>query len=167
MLAHSERFAFAKMMAPASRSFAATPLFAIEAELSFYPSDLPEPFPVTSSRFEGLFGVKVGPRYDRLSFFGKARAGFVRFGSAPEPIACIAIFPPPLDCILAEGRTVPALDVGGGIELYPSETTMVRFDVSSLLLRYPGPAFTRDGEAHEDSFWKSNVRLTFSAGVRF
>ena len=148
--------------------FQATPLFAIEAEMSFYPSNIPEQVPVTESRSEGLFGVKIGPRYDRFSVFGKARPGFVRFSSAPEPIACIAIFPPPLNCVLAEGRTMLALDLGGGFELYPTERTLVRIDVSSLLLRYPGPALTRDGEAvAEDAFWGGNLKLTFSAGLRF
>ncbi len=148
--------------------FQATPLFAIEAEMSFYPSNIPEGVPVTESRLEGLFGVKIGPRYDRFSVFGKARPGFVRFSSAPEPIACIAIFPPPLNCVLARGETVLALDLGGGVELYPTERTLVRIDVSSLLLRYPGPAMTRDREAvAEDAFWGGNLKLTFSAGLRF
>ena len=148
--------------------FQATPIFAIEAEMSFYPSNIPEQGPVTESRFEGLFGVKIGPRFDRFSVFGKARPGFVRFSSAPEPIACIAIFPPPLNCVLAEGRNVLALDLGGGVELYPTERTLVRIDVSSLLLRYPGPALTGDGEAvAEDAFWGGNLKLTFSLGLRF
>ena len=143
-------------------------LVTLEDELDFYPTDLPGRFPVSSSRFEGLFGVKIGPRYDRFSFFGKARTGFVRFGAATEPVACIAIFPPPLNCVLAEGRTVPALDLGGGIELYPSERTFARVDVSNLLLRYPGPAFTRAGDAVADEhFWRANPRLTFSFGLRF
>ena len=61
-----------------------------------------------------------------------------------------------------------ALDLGGGVELYPTERTLVRIDVSSLLLRYPGPALTRDGEAvSEDAFWGGNLKLTFSAGLRF
>ena len=91
-----------------------------------------------------------------------------RFSSAPEPIPCIAIFPPPLNCVLAEGRTVLALDLGGGVELYPTERTLVRIDVSSLLLRYPGPTMTRDSErVAEDAFWGGNLKLTFSAGLRF
>jgi hypothetical protein len=148
--------------------FRATPLFAIEGELTFYPSDVPASNPFTTSRLEGLFGVKAGPRFDRFSVFGKARAGFQRFTGEPGPFACILIYPPPLSCLLAEGRTVPALDLGGGVELYPTERSLVRVDVSSLLLRYPGPAFTRGGEAvMDDAFWRSNLRLTFGAGVRF
>ena len=57
-------------------------------------------------------------------------------------------------------RTVPALDLGGGVELYPSERTFARVDVSNLLLRYPGPAFTRAGDAvFDEHFWRANPRF--------
>jgi hypothetical protein len=145
-----------------------TPFFGLEGELSFYPSDIPGDLPVSSSRLEGLFGVKLGPRFDRFSVFGKLRPGFVRFAGAPEPFACILIYPPPLSCILAEGTTVPALDLGGGVELYPTKRSLLRVDVSSLLLRYPGPAFRRDREISPDGgFWGSNLRIAFGGGIRF
>ncbi|HXV59713.1 MAG TPA: outer membrane beta-barrel protein [Vicinamibacteria bacterium] len=148
--------------------YRATPLLGIEGELSFYPGDVPERVTFTRSRLEGLFGITVGPRFNRFSVFGKARPGFVRFAGAHEPIPCILIFPPPLSCVLAEGRTVFALDLGGGIELYPTERSLVRVDLSNLLLRYPAPAINRDREAvTEDSFWGGNLKLTFSMGLRF
>jgi len=144
------------------------PLFTFEGELNLFPSDIPDEVPVTSLRLEGLFGVKVGPRFDRFSLFGKVRPGFVRFGEAPEPIACILIFPPPLSCVLAEGKTLLALDLGGGIELYPTERSLLRFDVSDLVLQYPGPVFNRDREAFtEGGFWGHNLRLAVGAGFRF
>jgi hypothetical protein len=37
--------------------------------------------------------------------------------AAPEPFACILIFPPPLACTLGAGRTLAVLDAGGGIEV--------------------------------------------------
>ena len=148
--------------------FAATPLFTFEGELSFFPSDIPDVVPVSSSRLEGLFGVKVGPRFDRFSVFGKARPGFVQFGEASEPVICILIFPPPLGCVLAGGETVFALDLGGGVEFFPSERTLLRFDVSDLMLKYPGPSFNRDFEAFDDDgFWGHNLRLSVAAGYRF
>ncbi len=148
--------------------FRATRLLGVEGEASFYPSDVPGELPISSSRLEGLIGVKIGPRFDRFSVFGKLRPGFVRFSSAPGPVACILIYPPPLNCVLAEGKTVMALDLGGGIELYPTKRSLVRIDVSDLLLRYPGPAINRDGEAiPSDSFWGGNLRLTFGAAIRF
>ncbi len=148
--------------------FRATPLFTFEGELNLFPSDIPDRFSVTSSRLEGLFGVKVGPRFDRFSVFGKLRPGFVRFGEAPGPVACILIFPPPLSCVLATGETAFALDLGGGVELYPTERSLVRFDVSDLVLQYPGPALSRDREAFtEDGFWGHNLRLSIGGGFRF
>jgi hypothetical protein len=148
--------------------FAATPLFTFEGELNYFPSDIPDVVPVTSSRLEGLFGVKVGPRFDRFSVFGKARPGFVQFGEATEPVICILIFPPPLGCILAGGETVFALDLGGGVEFFPSERSLLRFDVSDLMLQYPGPSFNRDREAFdEDGFWGHNLRFSIAAGYRF
>jgi hypothetical protein len=148
--------------------FAATPLFTFEGELSFFPSDIPDVVPLTSSRLEGLFGVKVGPRFGRFSVFGKARPGFVRFGEASAPVVCILIFPPPLGCVLAEGETVFALDLGGGVEFFPTERSLLRFDVSDLMLKYPGPVFNREMEAFtEDGFWGHNLRFAVSAGYRF
>lgn len=148
--------------------FRATSLFTFEGELNFFPSDIPDEVSVTSSRLEGLIGVKVGPRFDRFSVFGKVRPGFVQFGEAPEPIPCILIYPPPLSCALAAGETVFALDLGGGIELYPTEQSLVRFDVSDLMLQYPGPVLTRDREAvTEDGFWGHNLRISIGAGFRF
>jgi hypothetical protein len=148
--------------------FRASPLFAFEGELNFYSSDVPDIVAVTSSRLEGLFGVKVGPSHARFSVFGKLRPGFVRFAGASEPFPCILIHPPPLSCVLAEGRTVFALDLGGGLELYPTERSLLRFDLSDLMLRYPGPAFRRNGEAVDESgFWGHNLRLSFGGGFRF
>jgi Outer membrane protein beta-barrel domain len=148
--------------------FRATSLLGIEGELSLYPSDAPDEVPISTSRIEGLFGVKIGPRFDRFSVFGKVRPGFVRFAEAPGPVVCILIYPPPLSCVLAGGQTVLALDLGGGIEFYPSKRSLVRVDISDSLLRYPGPAFTIDREAFtDDRFWRGNLRLTVGAGLRF
>jgi len=148
--------------------FRATSYFTFEGEVNLFPSDIPDEVPVTSSRLEGLFGVKIGPRFDRFSVFGKVRPGFVRFGEAPEPIACILIFPPPLSCVLASGQTVFALDLGGGVELYPTDRSLVRFDVSDLMLQYKGPVFNREREAFtEGGFWSHNLRLAVGAGFRF
>jgi hypothetical protein len=148
--------------------FRATSLFTFEGELNLFPSDIPDEIPVTSSRLEGLFGAKVGPRFDRFSVFGKVRPGFLRFGEAPAPFPCIAIFPPPLDCVLGTGRTVFALDLGGGVEVYPTERSFVRFDVSDLMLDYPGPALRRNrGASREEGFWGHNLRFAVGAGFRF
>jgi hypothetical protein len=142
-------------------------MLGLEAELNLFPSDIPDEPALTSSRVEGLFGVVLGPQFERLSVFGKLRPGFVRFAEAPAPVPCIAIFPPPLTCVLAGGRTVAALDVGGGVEYRPSQRALVRVDVSNLLLRYPGPTLKRGFQVAEDDFWSGNLRLAAGVGLRF
>ena len=84
-----------------------------EAEVGIYPENFAGVPAFSGSRVEGLFGVTVGPGIGRLRPFAKLRPGFVTFHEAPEPLACIAIFPPPLPCALASGRTVFAIDWAG------------------------------------------------------
>ena len=141
-----------------------TALIGAEAEMNVYPRGFPSASSFSSSRIEGLFGVTVGPRFARIRPFGKLRPGFLSFHG--QPVVCILIFPPPLSCVLATGRTVFALDAGGGVEVFATERTVVRVDVGDRLLKYPGPSF-RNGRATEDSFVSHDVRLSAGAGLRF
>jgi hypothetical protein len=135
-----------------------------EAEMNVYPRGFPSASSFSSSRIEGLFGVTVGPRFARIRPFGKLRPGFLSFHG--QPVVCILIFPPPLSCVLATGRTVFALDAGGGVEVFATERTVVRVDVGDRLLKYPGPSF-RNGRATEGSFFSHDFRLSAGAGLRF
>jgi len=141
-------------------------LVGVEAEMNVYPRTFPSSRSVafSSGRVEGLFGVTVGPRFARVRPFAKLRPGFLTFRR--QTIACILIFPPPLSCQLAEGRTLLALDAGGGVELFPTDRTLVRVDVGDRLLKYPGPSF-RAGRATQESFFSHDFRFTAGAGVRF
>jgi hypothetical protein len=141
-------------------------LVGVEAEMNVYPRTFPSSRSVafSSGRVEGLFGVTVGPRFARVRPFAKLRPGFLTFRR--QTIACILIFPPPLSCQLAEGRTLLALDAGGGVELFPTDRTLVRVDVGDRLLKYPGPSF-RNGRATQESFFSHDFRFTAGAGVRF
>ena len=115
-------------------------LMGIEAELNVYPSDFPSSgVAVSRSRIEGLFGATLGPRLGIIRPFARVRPGFVKFQDAPEPIACILIFPAPLSCQLAAGQTLFALDVGGGMEVAIGRATLFRFDIGDRLVRYPAP----------------------------
>jgi hypothetical protein len=140
----------------------------IDADLSWYPAEFPpDGVAFSGSRFEGLFGATVGPRLDRLRPFVKAAAGFLRAGESPEPFVCIAIFPPPLACLMAAGQTLPAIEIGGGLELSPTSATFVRVDVADRLLRYPAPSLDDDFELHEERFWGHALRITIGGGIRF
>ena len=143
-------------------------LLGVDADFAWYPSDFPsDSFAFSGSRVEGLFGVTVGPQIDRWRPFAKVAAGFLRSSEAPEPFACIAIFPPPLNCLMAAGHTMPALEMGGGIQFDVASSTFARADISGRWLRYPGPSFTSFPTVREEEFWSSGVRLSFGAGVRF
>jgi hypothetical protein len=81
-------------------------------------------------------------------------------------VACILIFPPPLSCTLAAGRTVFALDAGGGVELFVGRRAFIRIDAGDRILKYPGPSF-RSGRATQQSFFSHDVRLSAGAVIRF
>jgi hypothetical protein len=141
--------------------------FGADAELTFYPSDFPDEPAFSASRTEGLFGVTAGPRIGAIRPFVKVRPGFVRFAEAPEPFACIAIFPPPLNCQLAAGHTGFALDIGGGIEFAASGSTFVRVDAGDRAVRYPGPVIEPGGTVQDESFFSHDFRFQIGGGLRF
>jgi hypothetical protein len=141
-------------------------LVGVEAEVGLFPGDFAARPAFSRHRIEGLFGVTLGPRIGRLRPFARLRPGFVRFGEAPRPFACIAIFPPPLPCALAGGKTVSVTDLGGGAE-WISGRAILRLDVGDRLVRYPGPAFTSDRTAHQDAFVSHDLRVAVGAGLAF
>jgi hypothetical protein len=143
------------------------PLVGVEGEVAFYPGDLGEPVAFSGSRVEGLFGATLGPRLGAVRPFAKLRPGFLRFGEAPAPIACILIFPPPLRCTLAGGRTAFALDVGGGVEWFSSGRTFVRVDAGDRIVRYPAPTIDSSGTVRSESFAGHDFRFTVGGGLRF
>ena len=172
-------------------SYRLTSLIGVEGELNVFPAKLTGEGDYVSGhggnhfsghfsgyRAEGLFGVTIGPRLEKFGLFGRLRPGFVRFGETPGPFVCISailgttgppvIYPQPLECSLAEGHTVFALDFGGGIELFATERTTFRLDVGDRVLRYPGPVLSPDGETDLDgAFWSHNFRVAVAGAFRF
>jgi hypothetical protein len=142
-------------------------LVGFEGEFTFYPGDFADAPAFSASRFEGLFGATVGPRLGAVRPFAKVRPGFVSFSEAPEPFACILIFPPPLNCAMASGPTLFALDVGGGIEWFPSSGTFVRVDVGDRVIRYLSPTIDNDGTVQDNDFFGHDFRFTVGGGFRF
>jgi hypothetical protein len=138
-----------------------------EAEINGYPGDFPGQGPFSRGRVEGLFGATVGGRVGSVRPFGKLRPGFVIFRESSEPFACILIFPPPLACTLASGQTLFAVDIGGGVEAYPTPKTFVRVDAGDLLMKYSGPVFDNTGTQRQGAFFSHNFRFAAGAGWRF
>ena len=137
-----------------------------EAEFNTYPGDFPGGASFSSGRVEGLFGATVGPRLGRVRPFAKVRPGFMTFQESPELFGCVAIFPPPLACTLAAGRTVFALDAGGGVEFSATPRAFLRVDAGDLLVRYPGPMIDKHFQ-QRDSFFSHDFRFAVGFGVRF
>jgi hypothetical protein len=148
-------------------SWTPTTLIGAEAEVAFYPGDFPDDPAFSSSRVESLFGVTVGPRLGWVRPFARIRPGLVSFSEAPAPFPCILIFPPPLRCAMADGETVFALDVGGGVEFFPAGRTFVRIDAGDRAVRYPAPALDSDGTVRDEAFFSHDFRFAIGGGVRF
>ena len=147
------------------------PLIGVDADLGWYPGEYP-PDGVTFSdgRFEGFFGVTVGPAVNRLRPFGKFAAGFFQTTGTQERIVCLAIFPPPLNCVMAADQTLPAMDFGGGVELLFTDRTFLRIDATARMLQYPGPSMRLDRDdrsTHDSDYWGAAFRLSIGGGWRF
>jgi hypothetical protein len=139
----------------------------LESEVVLYPQAFPDRVPFSRRRVEGLFGATLGPQYARARPFLKLRGGFLNVQEAPQPLACILIFPPPLSCELAVGRTLPAFDLGGGIELSATARTFARVEAGDRILRYPGPVLDLDRVRRNGAFFGHDFRFSAGAGLRF
>jgi hypothetical protein len=144
-----------------------TSLIGVDADLTWYPSDFPDQIAFSGSRVEGLFGVTVGPRLNRVRPFAKAAAGFLRSSEAPEPFPCIAIFPPPLNCLMAAGHTMPVFEIGGGVQITTTQATFLRVDVADRIVEYPGPTFGPNFELRDDAYFGHALRVTVGFAYRF
>ena len=149
-------------------------VLSFEGELNVYPDAYPSSNARSSQgsfsrrRVEGLFGVTAGVRLGTLRPFGKFRAGFLDVQGPSEPVVCILIFPPPLSCTLAGGRTLPAFDLGAGLELDVTPRMFLRIEGGDRMLKYPGPAFIETtGEFRDDAFFAHGFRFAAGGGWRF
>ena len=119
-----------------------TPSVALEAELNFFPDVVPFRVPQFGDGhlLQGLFGAKVGKRFEKVGVFAKARPGFLKISKGDlqhrADIGCIAIFPPPAGCFEGVNTTHFAVDVGGVVEFYPSKRIVVRFDAGDTIVRF-------------------------------
>jgi hypothetical protein len=118
---------------------------ALEAEVNFFTGassfSVPDQFK-GGHKIQGLFGVKAGKRFDKVGIFGKARPGFLYASKGDlQPrtnVACIAmvsIFPPPAGCFETISKSSFAIDLGGVVEVYPTNRTIIRFDAGDTIVR--------------------------------
>jgi hypothetical protein len=75
---------------------------------------------------EGLFGVKIGPRFEHWGAYAKVRPGFIYYD---EALPGNGVYRP-------QNLTRFATDFGGVLELYPGRHSTLRFDAGTTLVRY-------------------------------
>lgn len=75
---------------------------------------------------EGLFGVKIGERFQHWGIFGKVRPGFIYYQSAM----------PGGGDYTPTSLTRFAWDFGGIVEVYTARNSTLRFDVGTTMVRY-------------------------------
>ncbi len=115
--------------------------------------------------FQGQFGAKVGKRFDRWGFFGKARPGFVGFTHVFDFTGAQI----PFSNNVFVRSYYPSLDVGGVMEIYISPRWMARFDAGDTVIRYrevrvdlfTPPFILQPGQT------RHNLQLSSGIGFRF
>jgi len=87
---------------------------------------------------EGLFGVKVGKRFQKWGIFGKARPGLISFSEGQFDFQAISqpATNPPSFSFTQQPLTALAVDLGGVLEFYPSKRIITRFDFGSTIIHY-------------------------------
>ena len=84
---------------------------------------------------EGLAGVKVTKRFENWGIFAKARPGAISFSRG-----ALDVFPgaTPFDPAEFEFKRVTAfaMDIGGGVEFYPSKRIVTRFDAGDTIIHF-------------------------------
>ena len=146
------------------------PWFALEAGGSVFPDEtfsLPvSPALAPSSRllhhrrrFEAFAGPKLTLRGDRVGVFVVVRPGVTR--ARDGGIDCEGPICPLILVARSQYRSELALDAGGGLEIYPSRRTVVRFDVGDLVIRHRSAAPPCRGCTTH------NLHSRLGVGVRF
>ena len=126
---------------------------------------------------EGLAGVKVGKRFEKWGIFTKARPGAISFSrGALDVIPGSSPFDP------AEFRfkrlNAFAMDVGGGVEFYPSKRIVTRFEAGDTIIHFgrrdmqtivfdPATNTTKPGTLSIPGRTSHNFQFMTSVGFRF
>ena len=128
---------------------------------------------------EGLAGVKVTKRFEKWGIFAKARPGAISFSRG-----ALDVFAPPgaspFDPIQFEFKRVTAfaMDVGGGVEFYPSKRIVTRFEAGDTIIHFrsrnmntvifdPATNTLRPGTLRIPGRTSHNFQFMTSVGFRF
>jgi len=126
-----------------------SPLVASDVELTHYPENSSGNFGETTA----LFGIRSGPRIDRVGIFGKFRAGVIHFGG--EYFA-----------LRLDQKTHPIVDIGGVVEYYPRKNIFLRIDAGDSIIFY-GTARLFNRPNPDELGTVHNFQPGFGFGLRF
>src|SRR5262245_13652837 len=102
----------------------------LESEMIIWPNNQAS----TGTWIQGLFGPKLGERFERFGLFVKVRPGFIHFRKDPFGQAGSGG-----STILGRNfahTTDPLIDVGGVIEYYTTRGVILRFDLGDTIIKY-------------------------------
>jgi hypothetical protein len=109
-----------------------------------------------------LLGVKAGVHHEKLGYFLRLRPGFQTFTRT------ISSIDPNTLAVRTGSKTHPALDLGGGIEVYTSKRTVLRFDAGDTLLFLGSNSYPFGTQTvSEDGGTKNTLQFGVSFGWRF
>ena len=130
--------------------------FAFDSALNFLP-----PQAGTQGMMQGLFGMKLGQRWNRWGLFAKTRPGFIYYDEA----------------LPGRGITTPhslsrfVWDFGGVAEIYTHHNGTIRFDAGTTLVRYltdkTDTRFTQIGGVISSQYYTNQGNFQISTGYSY
>ncbi len=111
---------------------------------------------------QGFIGVKAGVRNKWVGGFAKARPGVMWFGDFSSQGTCTG-FTFGSSCTVSHEKDF-AMDLGGVVEFYPTERTIIRADVGDTIIRYPQHTF---GLFNNPSVVRAATKNNFQVSVGF
>lgn len=140
---------------------------AVEGEVNVFQRP-PTDDPATLGKWsQGFFGLKLRKQVRSIGLFGKVRPGFARFDGVTS---AISLPDGSVGINLIKDNTFFAIDVGGGIELYPSRRTIVRLDAGDVIIRYtgrPGKDFDPISNLVGRTYYGHNLQISVGFAFRF
>jgi hypothetical protein len=128
---------------------------ALDSSLNFMPAQQG-----SQAMVQGLFGIRLGQRFEHVGVFGKVRPGFIYYdrampgGGDPNPTSLTRF----------------AWDFGGIVEVYPrrESKSALRFDFGTTLVRYltdrNDTRFTQIGGVISNQYYANQGNFQFSTG---
>ena len=138
----------------------------LDSDVLYFPQDTHGPSNLYGGPvLEGLFGLKGGIRRNDFGFFGKVRPGFQSYAQALQGVAS----QPTGTVDYTYGRSTNfALDLGGIVELYPTESSTLRIEAGDSHTFFSAHTVNFNGNSlRYDLGMHHTIQLVFGYGWRF